>query len=171
MSQVSPIVQNVVVHNGFTCDQRAPIVGRNHPVEQHTMDFHAPVKDGITCMHPSPARTATARHAHMLACVCTRMPQLDMRACAPARTDDVFLLSRRVCSLETAPPPRDMRACVHQHARMRACENAHAAARHARMCACECTRMLRTDHVFLLSRRVRSLRNSTAAARRRRNLP
>jgi hypothetical protein len=41
----------------------------------------------------------------------------------------------------------------------------------ARMRACECTRMLRTDRVFLLSRRVRSLRNRAAAARRRRNLP
>ena len=58
---------------------------------------------------------------------------------------------------ETAPrAPRDMRACVHRYACMR---------------ACECTRMLRTDHVFLLSRRLRSLRNRAAAARRRRNLP
>ena len=52
---------------------------------------------------------------------------------------------------ETAPrAPRDMRACVHRYACMR---------------ACECTRMLRTDHVFLLSRRLRSLRNRAAAAR------
>ena len=31
---------------------------------------------------------------------------------------------------EIAPPPRDMRACVH---------------RHARMCACDCTRILPLD--------------------------
>jgi hypothetical protein len=41
----------------------------------------------------------------------------------------------------------------------------------ARMLTCEYTRMLRTDCVFFLSRRVRSLRNRAAAARRRRNLP
>ena len=57
---------------------------------------------------------------------------------------------------ETAPrAPRDMRACVHRYACMR---------------ACECTRMLRTDHVFLLSRRLRSLRNRAAAARHARML-
>ncbi len=66
MSQVSPIVQHVVVHNGFACYQRTPI---------------------------------------------------DMRACAPARTDHVFFLSRQVRSLETVLPQRDMRACVHRHAR------------------------------------------------------
>ncbi len=46
----------------------------------------------------------------------------------------------------------DMRACVHQHAHMR---------------ACDCTRMLRTDHVFLLSRRVCSLRNMRAHSQAR----
>ena len=57
---------------------------------------------------------------------------------------------------ETAPrAPRDMRACVHRYACMR---------------ACECTRMLRTDHVFLLSRRLRCLRNRAAAARHARML-
>jgi hypothetical protein len=58
--------------------------------------------------------------------------------------------------VETAPPPRDMRACD--------------CTRMPPLCACECTRMLRTDHVFLLSRRLRSLRNRAAAARSR-NLP
>ena len=76
---------------------------------------------------------------------------------------------------ETAPPPRDMRACLHCHARMRACDCTRMPPLDmrgiARMRTCECTRMLRTDRVFPLSRRVRSLRNRAAAARRRRNLP
>ncbi len=86
---------------------------------------------------------------------------------------------------ETAPQPRDMRACVHQYACMRACDaciDMHACApvisrafcrstcAALRACACECTRMLHTDHVFLLSRRLRSLRNRAAAARHARML-
>ena len=71
---------------------------------------------------------------------------------------------------ETAPPPRDMRTCVHRHARMRACNCTRLPPRdmrgNARMRTCE----LRTDRVFLLFRRVRSLRNCAAAARGR-NLP
>ena len=124
--QVSSIVQHVVVHNGFACYQRAPIVGGDHPVVQKMMALPAPVKDGITRMHPSPARTATARHARMRSCVCTRTPPLDMRACAPASARACCALI--TCSFcpgayvlfETAPPPRYMRACVHRHARMRA---------------------------------------------------
>ncbi len=77
---------------------------------------------------------------------------------------------------ETVPQPRDMRACVHRHACMRACDctrilpSSCIACMHMGACACECTRMLRTDHVFLLSRRLRSLRNRAAAARHARML-
>jgi hypothetical protein len=90
---------------------------------------------------------------------------------------------------KTAPLPRDMRACVHHHELMRACEctrmpplDMRGIARiracdcmrmpplDMRACACECTCTLRTDHVFLLSRRLRSLRNRAAAARHARLL-
>jgi hypothetical protein len=79
---------------------------------------------------------------------------------------------------KTVPQPRDMRACVHRHACIRSCDCTHIlpldmrciACMHMRACACECTCMLRTDHVFLLSRRLRSLRNRAAAARHARML-
>ncbi len=54
-----------------------PIVGRDHPVVREMMALPAPVKNGITCMHPSLARTATARHARMRACLCARMLRAD----------------------------------------------------------------------------------------------
>ncbi len=62
--QVSPIVQHVVVHNGFAYHQLAPIVGRYHPVVQETMALPAPVKDGITSLHPSGAHCHRATCAH-----------------------------------------------------------------------------------------------------------
>jgi hypothetical protein len=40
---------------------------------------------------------------------------------------------------ETAPPPRDMRACVHRHARMSSCDCTRMPPRDMR--ACDCTRM------------------------------
>ncbi len=46
----------------------APIVGRYHLVVREMMALPALVKNSITCMHPSPARTATLRHACMRAC-------------------------------------------------------------------------------------------------------
>ena len=90
----------------------------------------------------------------------------------------MFLCPGEYVLFETVPQPRDMRACVHRHAFMRACDCTRIlpldmrgiACMHMRACACECTRMLRTDHVFLLSRRLRSLRNRAAAARHARML-
>jgi hypothetical protein len=51
----------------FDVADGAPIVGRNHPVVQEMMALPAPVKNNVACMHPSPARTATSRHARMRA--------------------------------------------------------------------------------------------------------
>ena len=80
---------NTIKSELFYVSGGAPIVGRDHPVVREMMALPAPVKNGITCMHPSPARTATARHARMRACLCTRT----------LRADHVFCLSRRVRSL------------------------------------------------------------------------
>ncbi len=121
MLQVSPIVQHVVVHNGFACELRAPIAGHDHLVVQDTMDFPAPVKDGITSMRPSPARTATAQHA----CAHVRRRVLNMHARLQL---DMRATCMRACSSTCThvclrmPLLRDMRACVHRHTRMRACD-------------------------------------------------
>jgi hypothetical protein len=45
----------------FDVADGAPIVGRYHPAVQEMMALPAPVKNSITRMHLSPARTATAR--------------------------------------------------------------------------------------------------------------
>ncbi len=76
---------NAIKSELFNVAGGPPIVGRDHPVVREMMAFPAPVKNCITCMHPSPARTATARHARMRACLCTRT----------LRADHVFCLSRR----------------------------------------------------------------------------
>ena len=51
--------------------------GCDHLVVREMMALPALVKNGITCMHPSPARTATVRHARMRACLCTRTVRAD----------------------------------------------------------------------------------------------
>ena len=105
-------------------------------------------------------RAAAARHARMRAWACTHarlrvMPPLDMCACAPASACACCTLI--TCSFcpgeyvlfETAPPPRDMRACVHG-----ACVHGH-----ARMRACECTRMLPLDIMKTLPCKLLCLRD------------
>jgi hypothetical protein len=67
--QVSPIVQHVVVHNGFARDQQAPIVGRYHPVVQEMMALPAPLKDASRCMYaPFPCA-----HRHRVTCAHARL--------------------------------------------------------------------------------------------------
>jgi hypothetical protein len=63
---------NTIKSELFDVAGGAPIVGCDHPVVREMMALPAPVKNSITCMHPSPAHTATARHARMRACLCTR---------------------------------------------------------------------------------------------------
>jgi hypothetical protein len=61
----------------FDVSGGAPIVGHDHFVVREMMALPALVKNGITCLHPSPARTATVRHAPMRACLCTRTVRAD----------------------------------------------------------------------------------------------
>ena len=68
---------NTIKSELFDVSGGAPIVGRYHLVVQEMMALPALVKNGITCMHPSPARTATVRHARMRACLCTRTVRAD----------------------------------------------------------------------------------------------
>jgi hypothetical protein len=58
---------NTIKQEVFDVADGAPIVGRDHPVVQAMMALPAPVKNDVTCMHPSPARAGTARHARMRA--------------------------------------------------------------------------------------------------------
>jgi hypothetical protein len=50
----------------------APIVGHDHPVVREMMALPAPVKNNITCLHPSPARSAA--HRHRATCTHARLP-------------------------------------------------------------------------------------------------
>ncbi len=70
---------NTIKSELFGVSGGAPIVGRDHLVVLEMMALPALVKNGITCMHPSPARTATGtvRHARMRACLCTRTMRAD----------------------------------------------------------------------------------------------
>ncbi len=68
---------NTIKSELFDVSGGAPIVCRDHLVVREMMALPAPVKNGITCMHPSPARTATVRHARMRACLCTRTVRAD----------------------------------------------------------------------------------------------
>ena len=68
---------NTVKSELFDVSGGAPIVGRYHLVVREMMALPALVKNSITCMHPSPARTATVRHARMRACLCTRTVRTD----------------------------------------------------------------------------------------------
>jgi hypothetical protein len=77
---------NTIKQEVFDVADGAPIVGRNPPVVQAMMALPAPVKNDVTCMHPSPARAATARHARMRARrarrACARVhARACMRAC------------------------------------------------------------------------------------------
>ena len=85
-SATSDKIINTIKKELFDVADGAPIVGRDHPVVQEMMALPAPVKNNVTCMQPSPARAATARHARMRvrravrgvhALACTRV-----RACA-----------------------------------------------------------------------------------------
>lgn len=71
-SQTSDKMINTIKQELFNVAGGAPIVGSDHPVLQEMMAVPAPVRNGIACMHPSPARTAAARHARMRICLCTR---------------------------------------------------------------------------------------------------
>jgi hypothetical protein len=64
-SATSDKIINTIKKELFDVADGAPIVGRDHPVVQEMMALPAPVKNDVTCMHPSPARAATARHARM----------------------------------------------------------------------------------------------------------
>jgi hypothetical protein len=66
-SATSDKIINTIKKELFDVADGAPIVGRDHPVVQEMMALPAPVKNDVTCMHPSPARAATARHARMRA--------------------------------------------------------------------------------------------------------
>ncbi len=81
-SATSDKIVNTIKKELFDIADGAPIVGRNHPVVQEMMALPAPVKNDITYMHPSPARTAAARHARMRA----RRACMRARACVHART-------------------------------------------------------------------------------------
>ncbi len=86
-SATSDKIINTIKKELFDVADGAPIVGSDHPVVQELMALPAPVKNNITRMHPSPASTATVRHARMRACRCT------------LRADHVCCLSRRLRSL------------------------------------------------------------------------
>ena len=60
-------IVNTIKQEVFDVADGAPIVGRDHPVVRAMMALPAPVKNDVTCMHPSPARAGTARHARMRA--------------------------------------------------------------------------------------------------------
>jgi hypothetical protein len=64
---------NTIKSELFDVSGGAPIVGSDHPVVREMMALPAPVKNCITCIHPSPGRTTTARHA----CLCTRTLRAD----------------------------------------------------------------------------------------------
>jgi len=98
---------NTIKQEVFDVADGAPIVGRDHPVMQAMMALPAPVKNDVTCMHPSPARAGTARHARMRA-------RRARRACA----------LRRAC----ARGVRGVHACTACAAcmRARACARVHA---------------------------------------------
>ena len=105
---------NTIKQELFDVADGAPIVGRDHPVMQAMMALPAPVKKydvEHTCMHPSPARAGTARHARMRARRARRACARGMRA----------RRARRACA-------RDVRG-VHARACMRARACVHAGAR------------------------------------------
>ena len=63
-SATTDIMINTIKSELFHVSGGAPIVGRDHPVVQEMMALPAPVKNDVTCMHPSPARAATALRTH-----------------------------------------------------------------------------------------------------------
>ncbi len=75
-SATSDKIINAIKKELFDVADGAPIVGRDHPVVQEMMALPAPVMNDVTCMQPSPARAATARHARMRARACSRVHAL-----------------------------------------------------------------------------------------------
>jgi hypothetical protein len=74
-SATSDKMINTVKKELFDDADGAPIlvVGRDHPVVQEMMALPAPVKNGITCMRPSPARSRAA-NSHRATCTHARLP-------------------------------------------------------------------------------------------------
>jgi hypothetical protein len=88
---------NTIKKELFDVADGAPIVGCDHPVVLEMMALPAPVKNDVTCMHPSPARAATARHARMRALhACARRTRAGgrKRGRCTLRADHVCCLSR-----------------------------------------------------------------------------
>ena len=132
-SETSDKMINTIKQELFKVAGGAPIVGRDHPVLQEMMDLPAPVQNGIACqcMHPSPARTATARHARMRTCLCTLRAdhvlsvQASTFSLRPSKTSKMTELcasetligsARKICTLflVRSPPPPQRPSCL-QH--------------------------------------------------------
>ena len=129
-SQTSDKVINTIKQELFNVAGGAPIVGSDHPVLQEMMALPAPVRNGIACMHPSPARTAAARHARMRICLCTRTDhvvsfQASTFSLRPSETSKMTELrvsetsisrARKTCTLflVRSPPPPQRPSCL-QH--------------------------------------------------------
>ena len=101
-SATSDKIINTIKKELFDVADGAPIVGRDHPVVQEMMALPAPVKNDVTCMHPSPAREATARHARMRARrarrACARgVCGVHARACMRARACACMLSRAGAC--------------------------------------------------------------------------
>jgi hypothetical protein len=64
---------NTIKKELFDVADGTPIVGRDHPVVQEMMALPAPVKNSITCMHLSPARSCAA-NSHRATCTHARLP-------------------------------------------------------------------------------------------------
>jgi hypothetical protein len=64
---------NTIKSELFDVSGGAPIVSSDHPVVREMMALPAPVKNSITCMHPSPARSCAANR-HRATCTHARLP-------------------------------------------------------------------------------------------------
>jgi len=118
---------NTIKQEVFDVADGAPIVGRDHPVVQAMMALPAPVKKydvEHTCMHPSPARAGTARHARMRARRARRARRA-LITCAVCPGDFVLFETLMLPTLYVCPvenvlgrvPMIHLRACVHAGAR------------------------------------------------------